>query len=179
MVQSVGNNLAIFGFEQTSPRILDQVEKLLSEQLSSFFELISCNSTLLPIPANVFIPSRNQYSAHPFLLALNKQIPKGTTGLGLINLDLFVPRLNFIYGLAQRNGNALVALLRLDPLFYNLPQDNAIFLSRVLKECIHELGHVLGLDHCAGHCVMRFSNTLSDTDDKPESFCSSCIERIS
>ncbi len=178
-MQCVANKLEIFGFEQTSPKILDQVEKLLLEHVPSFFDLISCSSTLLPIPANVFVLSRNQYRAYPFLLTLDKHVLRGTTGLGLINLDLFVPRLNFIFGLAQRKGNALVALPRLDPLFYNLPQDNAVFLNRVLKECIHELGHVLGLDHCVGHCVMRFSNTLSDTDAKPESFCSSCIERIS
>jgi predicted Zn-dependent protease len=37
---------------------------------------------------------------------------------------------------------------------------------------------VLGLDHCTNYCVMRFSNTLADTDEKPDTYCSACHERL-
>ncbi|MFX1417183.1 MAG: hypothetical protein ACFFC0_10250 [Promethearchaeota archaeon] len=40
------------------------------------------------------------------------------------------------------------------------------------------MGHVLGLRHCANYCVMQFSNSLADTDDKPESFCTDCRRKL-
>ncbi|MFX1263344.1 MAG: archemetzincin, partial [Promethearchaeota archaeon] len=98
-----------------------------------------------------------------------------THALGLVDLDLFVPDLNFIFGTAQFGGNAIVALPRLRQSFYGLPDDDSVFFQRTVKEVFHELGHVLGLRHCTNHCVMQFSNSLSDTDRKPDSFCQRCL----
>ncbi|TLX91314.1 MAG: hypothetical protein E6K97_02920 [Thaumarchaeota archaeon] len=37
----------------------------------------------------------------------------------------------------------------------------------MVKECVHELGHIFGFVHCPNiECVMYFSNSLSDTDIK-------------
>ena len=44
-----------------------------------------------------------------------------------------------------------------------------------LKEMIHELGRVYGLDHCSyPKCIMYFSNSISDTDRKTAEFCDIC-----
>jgi archaemetzincin len=66
----------------------------------------------------------------------------------------------------------------LSPAFYGLPEAPELFFQRVTKETLHELGHVFGLEHCKNSCVMRFSNSLNDTDRKPESFCPSCLSRL-
>jgi archaemetzincin len=99
-------------------------------------------------------------------------------GLALVNADLYVPKLNFIFGLAEFDGNALVALPRLSPTFYGYPENEKLYYKRITKEVLHELGHVLGLRHCHNRCVMRFSNSLSDTDEKPVEFCPSCLKKL-
>jgi archaemetzincin len=44
----------------------------------------------------------------------------------------------------------------------------------VAKECVHEAGHVLGMDHCKNNCVMRFSNSIEDAENKPDVLCARC-----
>jgi archaemetzincin len=72
-------------------------------------------------------------------------------------------------------ARAIVAVPRLRQSYYRLPEDADIFRQRVVKEAIHELGHVFGLEHCHDRrCVMAFSNSLEDTDYKGSEFCPEC-----
>lgn len=171
-------DLRIYGFENTPPNLLVGLKKTLDNQFSSLFAPVSVHPDSLPIPEVAYDPKRSQYLAAPFLQTLDSHIHPNLHGLALVNLDLFVPRLNFIFGVAQPGGNALVALPRLRPTFYQLPPDDSLYFQRILKEAIHELGHVLGLNHCNHSCVMRFSNTLSDTDHKPAQYCESCWQNL-
>ena len=170
--------LRVYAFQNTPPNVLARVKEHLSSCLNDLFAPISMEAGPLPIPSKAYESSRNQYRAAPFLIALGAQVPSGTHGLALVNLDLFVPQLNFIFGIAQLNRHALVALPRLSPTFYGLPDNPTLYLQRINKEARHELGHVLGLDHCANYCVMRFSNTLVDTDEKPDTYCPACLRHL-
>jgi archaemetzincin len=170
--------LRLYGFQNTPGSVLARLKERLIPGLSTLFAPISLEALPLPIPAKSYEPTRDQYRAAPFLAALEAHVPKGIQGLALVNLDLFVPQLNFIFGVARPNRNALVALPRLSPTFYGLPDNPTLYLQRVTKEARHELGHVLGLDHCTNYCVMRFSNTLADTDEKPDTYCSTCLQRV-
>ncbi len=151
---------------------------MLDDQYSSLFVPVSVHPDLLPLSEEGYDSHRRQYLAGPFLKILDDFVPPTLHGLALVNHDLFVPRLNFIFGLAQLGGNALVALPRLRPGFYQQPSDNALYFQRILIEAVHELGHVLGLGHCDNYCVMRFSNTLADTDQKPATYCEKCYHKI-
>jgi archaemetzincin len=170
--------LRLYGFQNTPGTILVRLKEHLATPLHTLFAPIVVEAGPLPIPPKAYEPKRDQYRAAPFLSALEPRVPATVHGLAFVNLDLFVPQLNFIFGVAQANGNALVALPRLRPSFYGLTDNPALYLQRVNKEAVHELGHVLGLDHCTNYCVMRFSNTLADTDEKPDAYCPTCRARL-
>jgi archaemetzincin len=120
---------------------------------------------------------RRQYLSTAILRNLSESRPADAIRvLGVAGVDLFVPRLNFVFGEAVVGGNvAVISLYRLDPLRYGEPANRALFRERALKEAIHELGHTFGLAHCGKpSCVMSFSNSLQDTDRKRSRFCPSC-----
>ncbi len=93
--------------------------------------------------------------------------------------DLFADELNFVFGEAELNGRrAIISLYRLKPEFYG-EKDDDLFKERVLKEAMHELGHVFGLLHCRNPiCVMYFSNSIIDTDRKRWMYCERCKDKL-
>jgi archaemetzincin len=134
----------------------------------------------LPLPASC-PEGRSQYPGEPFLAALAATRPPGEeVVLGVTGVDLMVPGLNFVFGLADPgSGAAVISLARLYPEFYGQPRDPRRFKERAVKEAVHELGHLLGLGHCPDPaCVMSFSNSLADTDRKGQGFCRACRERL-
>jgi archaemetzincin len=134
----------------------------------------------LPLPVSADV-SRRQYPGEPFIQALAAaRRPAGDVILGVTNVDLFVPGLNFVFGVADPKTRVVViSLARLYPEFYGHPRNPQLFKDRALKEAVHEIGHILGLDHCPNPtCIMHFSNTLADTDRKGPGFCASCNELI-
>jgi archaemetzincin len=135
----------------------------------------------VPLPSGAYDTRRRQYRAEAFLPLLTPYRP-GNNGLvlGITGVDLFVPELNFVFGLADsRQKCAIISLARLQPESYGLPSNPQLFKERALKEAIHELGHLLGLGHCPSPaCVMFFSNSLGDTDRKGPSFCPECRRRL-
>ena len=137
------------------------------------------HSSLISLPHWAYEPLRGQYDAG----ALLQTLPEGKAHeriLGIVDQDLFVPRLNFVFGIADPQGRrALIALHRLRQDCYDLAPDPSLFSLRVAKEAVHELGHIEGLEHCPDtRCAMYFSNTLRDTDQKGYQFCPRCRTTI-
>ncbi|MCG2880244.1 MAG: archaemetzincin family Zn-dependent metalloprotease [Vulcanisaeta sp.] len=92
----------------------------------------------------------------------------------IINDDGYVRGLNFVFGVARIEGSLAVVFTK------RLVGDANIYYQRILKEVLHELGHAFGLEHCSNpRCVMYFSNTLEDTDNKGPGFCTVCSEKLS
>jgi archaemetzincin len=106
--------------------------------------------------------------------------------LGVLGKDIYSKNYNFIFGIARRGSHAaLISLARLrenfyanNRMIYKRGETIKDFEERILKEAIHELGHTFGLEHCYNNCVMRFSNSLADTDKKPANFCGSCLKQL-
>jgi len=135
----------------------------------------------LDCPSYAYNLRREQYLSSSILRRVGQlDLPKAYRLLGVVDLDLYVPELNFVFGQASMKGKeAVIALPRLRESFYGLPDDPDLFRQRVVKEAVHEVGHTLGLGHCPDpSCVMHFSNSLQDTDIKGQSFCASCRAKL-
>lgn len=140
------------------------------EELKEMLFLKNFNAEILnseKIPKYAFNETRKQYLANEFL-----KIAKNYKGriLCITEVDLYASQLNFIFGLAEINGDVcIISLFRLKN------KRREIYIERMLKEAIHELGHTFGLKHCQNKfCVMHFSNSILDTDIKSSDFCEKC-----
>jgi archaemetzincin len=129
--------------------------------------------------AQSYDSQRKQYLSSKLLAALGKS-EREERVVGIADVDLYVPRLNFVFGEADMvSGTAIISLCRLRQEYYGLAPDEALFLERATKEIVHEVGHTFGLGHCPNNkCVMHFSNSLADTDLKEALFCNKCRPKI-
>jgi len=95
-------------------------------------------------------------------------------GIAAVGLDVRFGQAEF----GPEARAAIISLYRLYPEYYAQAENKNLFLSRVLKEGLHEIGHILGGDHCINNCIMKFSQTVTDIDMKPIAFCEGCREKI-
>jgi archaemetzincin len=100
--------------------------------------------------------------------------------LAITDSDLFIPVLTFVFGEAQVGGHAaVVSTARLRQTYDGRPAHLDLVEVRLIKECLHELGHTFGLVHCADPaCAMSRSNTVLDIDQKRTAFCHGCAESL-
>jgi len=147
-------------------------------------EVFRCRMGLgkeMPVPKDAYNARRRQYLSTDILEKLRAMKPEGyDLMLGVAEVDLYVPRLNFVFGEADVfAGVAIISLARLREEFYDRVNRRDLLLKRAVKEAVHEVGHTYGLDHCDNpHCVMFFSNSLRDTDRKGMDFCAVCREKL-
>ena len=157
-------------------KIDNDVILMLEQSLGDIFDTeILLSNKRLELPEASYNPARKQFDSTKILSFMIEAIKATSTHvLGVTDVDLYVPGLNFVFGQAQCPGTfAVISVHRLQH------PDEAIFLNRVFKEAVHELGHTLGLAHCDNpRCVMHFSNSLMDTDIKGKQFCERCRNRI-
>jgi archaemetzincin len=168
--------VALMPVGKVDSSILETIGTTLGEEFCA-----SCSiGQPLAHPDYAFNPERGQYLSHSILAQLSSLDIPADRILGVVDLDLYTPDLNFVFGQASMGGRvALIALPRLRPEFYGDLPDQALFEGRAIKEAIHELGHTMGLGHCPERtCVMHFSNSLADTDFKGRSFCPHCRARL-
>ncbi len=159
--------------------IADEIMEKLKDRVGDIFHCPTEIKASFSDLAQAYNPQRKQYFSSNLLASLKKS-QRDERVVGITDVDLYVPRLNFVFGEADIvSGTAIVSLCRLRQEYYGLAPDEALFLERATKEIVHEVGHTFGLGHCPNNkCVMHFSNSLADTDLKEASFCSSCRPKI-
>jgi archaemetzincin len=123
--------------------------------------------------------SREQYDAQKILKKIKPAAPPNKVVL-YTSLDLFIPILTFVFGLAGLGGQAaIISSCRLLNEFYGLPADEDKLTRRLVKETIHEIGHLQNLRHCNNYqCVMASSTTVDDLDVKGDLFCQACKAQL-
>ncbi|HLF13936.1 MAG TPA: archaemetzincin family Zn-dependent metalloprotease [Bacteroidota bacterium] len=153
----------------------------MAENISAIFGLRAIPSRIEPDLRAAYDPSRGQYNSTILLSGFLERAPAGPDKhIILVDVDLFIPVLTFVFGEAQFDGTAaIVSTHRLSNQFYGLPGSHELLLLRLEKELIHELGHTFGLYHCRQfECVMRSSTYVEEIDIKKALPCPDCAARI-
>lgn len=159
-----------------------------AEYLEIFFGL---EVRISPIIDNSIVPDTarrigregNEQLLASYILnnVLMKRIPDNAiVYMALTEKDLYPkPSWNFVFGLASyRNKVGVTSIYRfsdykLDSANYNL------CLNRLIKISSHEVGHMFSMKHCTyALCAMNGTNSISETDSKPNRLCSQCTGKL-
>jgi len=157
------------------PGILEHIAKCISTRCG-----LTCRISMrMENPRYAYNDTRCQYNSKLILKhLLDRNFQDSFRLIGVTPVDLYVPILKYVFGLAQIQGKcSIISLHRLYPMFYDQPSNPDLLLARVEKTALHELGHTLGLTHCRDRrCVMYSSTRIEDTDLKQPDFCCTCFE---
>ena len=98
----------------------------------------------------------------------------------VVHQDLFNNGNSFVFGLARQSvGAAVVSTARLGNEYYGREGNDDDLIDRITKEGAHEVGHLLGLDHCDDReCIMFKPDTLDELDRKKKVLCKMCSEQL-
>lgn len=147
-------------------------------------EVFGHSADLQPASLNVataYDNVRKQYNSTALLAQiLRRREATDEKWITVVDVDLYIPVLTFVFGEAQFSGRAaIVSTHRLANQFYGLPRNDGLLLERLSKEIIHELGHTFGLYHCRQfECVMRSSTYVEEIDLKHTVTCPACQDII-
>jgi archaemetzincin len=129
-------------------------------------------------PQYAFNEERRQYHSTAVLRRLAGARAPGdrVPVVGVTDVDLFIPDAPFVFGEADRDARtAVVSVARLQAGVDGRPVEPERLRRRAQVETTHELGHLLGLSHCAdSRCAMYLSHKASDSDRKGPGLCSAC-----
>jgi archaemetzincin len=134
----------------------------------------------LVVPRSAVNSARQQMFVSTLTTKVLRQYPEGGgLLLAITDFDLYKTSHRFIFGDADEQRRvAVVSLHRLRSEFYGEDADENVLFQRTLKECVHELGHAIGLKHCYNaRCAMYYSNSIFETDNKMPHFCEVCEKR--
>jgi archaemetzincin len=117
----------------------------------------------------------------PILNYLEKNIPNdGIVIMAMTAKDLYPSSdYNFVFGIARTQKRVGVSSLFR---YANETMDVTNYqkcLERLIKTSSHEITHMLSVQHCiAAVCLMNGSNSLSESDNRPNRLCSTCLPKL-
>jgi predicted Zn-dependent protease len=97
-----------------------------------------------------------------YLIAQIPDQPEGVASLLVVPVDIFAPGQPRVFG-ACADKKALVSSFLLGS------------MRAVANVATHEVGHLLGLSHCANACVMRPCRQLNQVERRTEKLCRDCL----
>jgi len=154
------------------PEITEPVKKAINR-------IFGFPALIIPVIENVDFAldsGRNQYHSTSILQQLERSAPSfAIKVIAVTKVDLFIPILTHVYGEAQLGGKAcVVSTCRLRDNI-TAPDPDIIFIQRIVKEAVHELGHTFNLRHCRERvCIMHYCRTELDVDLKSDQLCRYC-----
>jgi archaemetzincin len=112
---------------------------------------------------------------------LKKRIPKdGIALMAISEKDLYPkPEWNFVFGQASLHDKVGVSSIyrySKEPIDSN---NYRLCLGRLISTSSHEIGHMFSIRHCTNAvCVMNGSNSLQESDSRPNRLCSECLQKL-
>ncbi|MBU3905042.1 MAG: archaemetzincin family Zn-dependent metalloprotease [Nanoarchaeota archaeon] len=159
-------------------------EKIMSVLCSQIENSLGIKCRLIrqiPLPEHALNIWRRQYNCETIMQEVSnipevKFIDKEIPTLMITEQDIYFKGLSFVFGLEESDtGCCIISLARLMPEFYDETPNEKLATERLIKEAIHEIGHLKGMDHCGNFkCVMAYSPSVGDMDQKERTFCEKC-----
>lgn len=163
----------------------DIVSALQSNLEKTFSEVhVTPNWSPIHIPSDVFDSERKQYNASRIINHIDQVFtdrPSSQLILAVIVDDIYSGDLDFVFSSADREKNiGVISLYHLQQRIDMPPSNNAhedilnIVNERVHKTALRIVGGIVGLrsEPTDGQeCVMNFSNSLEELDDKGFEWC--------
>lgn len=144
----------------------------LSSALESYLRVPTRVAEPMDPPVEAWVDQR--LSSNFIVDTLMERFREGedTWTLAVTSTDLVAPGREFVFGEAALGGFwAVVSSARLVA-----PDRPELTLERLLKEALHEIGHLGGLGHCSRpDCIMCRSATVVAVDAKQPDFCQKCV----
>ncbi|MFA5112235.1 MAG: archaemetzincin family Zn-dependent metalloprotease [Desulfobaccales bacterium] len=165
--------LGLVALGPVDPEILRQLRAALAKILALPARVLRPK----PLPLQAYHAVRQQYHSTRLLeYLLTEDDSRACRILGVTAADLFIPIFTFVFGEAQLEGKAaIISLCRLRAEVEGCAPSKSLFLRRLLKLSLHELGHTFGLGHCKQDgCLSGFSANLETLDRKSLAFCRYC-----
>jgi archaemetzincin len=117
----------------------------------------------------------------PILDYLQSNLPDDAAAImGITNKDLYPnSQLNYVFGLARTQSRVGISSFHR---YQEEPIDVTNYhqsLERLIKTSAHEIGHMFTLQHCThAVCVMNGTNSLFESDERPNRLCSDCLRKL-
>lgn len=169
--------IAIQPFEQIDQNIIDSIAQNLSEKYGAEVKILETTD----LPKTAYYSPRNRYRADSLITYLKRERNKTHDFvLGITTKDISTTKGQHIdwgiFGLGYRPGpSCIVSTFRLKT------ADQELFLNRLEKVALHEIGHNLGLPHCNTHhlCVMNDAHgTIKEVDENNHNVCGACKAKL-
>jgi predicted Zn-dependent protease len=192
-------HLGIFFYGDFNSTLFGRIESFLNDIYDSFFfdirnlGLFSFSKEIYPKGIKKEFKelrkSNKKLSIHPtnkfYQQLIDKRIEENL-GMIIVLTDLPIYSSNdvdilFLFGETNlKHRTSIVSTLKLKEGFYSRPYNEDLFFQRLIKEIIHEIGHILlDSNHCKDNsCVMKYSETIEEIDEKTYNFCTNCQGKL-
>lgn len=183
-----GNRIAIQPYEGISKQLVDTIAETLKKAYDRPVDILPNE----PLPQSAYINIKSPRYRADTLLVHMKQQTNDSVGyvLGLTSADISTTKYESrgkikepewkysdwgVFGLGYCPGpSCVVSTFRINN------TDKKLFISRLKKVCIHEVGHNFGLPHCEteGCVMMDAAETIKIIDRVGFDLCEKCWNEI-